>query len=88
MYGGIGHRPGIELALAAEVGIEGPRVRPAARMAHSWIHLGSNDILQRKNAFLTSYILLFFSLDQTVYITVTGLKICGLMALMLQKRLT
>lgn len=31
----------------------------AARIAHAWIHLTSNNVLQRKNAFIVSYLLIF-----------------------------
>ncbi|MCG7874288.1 MAG: MAPEG family protein [Candidatus Thiodiazotropha lotti] len=31
----------------------------ASRMIHSWIHLGSNNVLHRKNAFIVSYLLIF-----------------------------
>ncbi|MEW8627862.1 MAG: MAPEG family protein [Candidatus Thiodiazotropha sp.] len=31
----------------------------ASRAIHSWIHLGSNNVLHRKNAFLVSYLLIF-----------------------------
>jgi hypothetical protein len=31
----------------------------ASRIAHSWIHLGSNNVLHRKNAFMVSYLLIF-----------------------------
>ncbi|MCG7983026.1 MAG: MAPEG family protein [Candidatus Thiodiazotropha lotti] len=31
----------------------------ASRMIHSWIHLGSNHVLHRKNAFVVSYLLIF-----------------------------
>jgi hypothetical protein len=30
-----------------------------SRCIHSWIHLGSNNVLHRKNAFVVSYILIF-----------------------------
>jgi hypothetical protein len=30
-----------------------------SRLIHSWIHLGSNNVLHRKNAFVISYILIF-----------------------------
>ncbi|MES9834036.1 MAG: MAPEG family protein [Candidatus Thiodiazotropha sp. DIVDIV] len=30
-----------------------------SRIAHAWIHLGSNNILHRKNAFILSYMLIF-----------------------------
>jgi hypothetical protein len=30
-----------------------------SRIIHSWIHLGSNNVLHRKNAFLTGYFLIF-----------------------------
>ncbi len=31
----------------------------ASRAIHSWIHLGSNNVLYRKNAFVVSYLLIF-----------------------------
>jgi hypothetical protein len=31
----------------------------AARIAHAWIHLTNNNVLQRKNAFLVGYLLIF-----------------------------
>ncbi|MET0045823.1 MAG: MAPEG family protein [Candidatus Thiodiazotropha sp. 6PLUC3] len=31
----------------------------ASRIAHAWIHISSNNILHRKNAFILSYILIF-----------------------------
>jgi hypothetical protein len=30
-----------------------------SRFIHSWIHLGSNNVVHRKNAFVVSYILIF-----------------------------
>ncbi|MCU7927999.1 MAG: MAPEG family protein [Candidatus Thiodiazotropha sp. (ex Dulcina madagascariensis)] len=31
----------------------------ASRLVHAWIHIGSNNVIQRKNAFLLSYALIF-----------------------------
>ena len=31
----------------------------ASRIIHAWIHIGENNILQRKNAFIAGYVLIF-----------------------------
>ncbi|MCU7907022.1 MAG: MAPEG family protein [Candidatus Thiodiazotropha sp. (ex Epidulcina cf. delphinae)] len=31
----------------------------ASRLAHAWIHIGSNNVIQRKNAFLLGYAWIF-----------------------------